>query len=594
MFKKINKCTSAICVTMLMFNFFANTGITIYAESDDNVISATEVTIEAGDIIGTWEGTYCGNNSSSGLIDRNYRIEIDKCTEDGKIEGYASVESGKLGEYWFDGNINYETGEISFEGTEWYNNPQSLSFASFKGFINPKETNISGFVSGNNNRAFSLDKISDTYITRRINIDEIPLRWNGEYDGTDGSIVVRRNFEVRVQEVEDDGSFNGTAFITPSDLAAAEYSVYGSYYIEGEINERTGKITAQGYEWIERPSDNFKFVDFSGYIDGESYCIEGQTDNGIWDMKPVEFEYYDMCGTWVGYYTGYSSSENIERNLRLDIDKCLETGKIEGVATIDDGELGRYIFDGTVDFTTGTISFTGVEWLENTGSMSFAIFDGKLDTRTLTITGNNDNDSKRPFYLRKISDTYNSLRIDINKLPRFWQGKYDGHSDDIVVRRDINLLITSIDENGEFEGEMTLSPSEDADPEYGVSAKYKLKGSISIRTGKISLQGYEWLEEPVGTKTSNFGFAKLNGYINSLDYSIAGDSERGIWIMNPAEIPMGDINADRTVSVADCVILQNFLLGKKVSMYDWTKVDFDKDGRLSVFDFILLKKVLIA
>lgn len=141
MFKKIKKFTSAICAAMLMFSFFANTGITGYAESDDSVISATEVTIETEDIIGTWEGIYYGN-SGSGLIDRNYRIEIDKCTEDGKIEGYASVESGELGEYWFDGNINYETGEISFEGTEWYNNPQSLSFASFKGFINPEETNI--------------------------------------------------------------------------------------------------------------------------------------------------------------------------------------------------------------------------------------------------------------------------------------------------------------------------------------------------------------------------------------------------------------------------------------------------------------------
>jgi hypothetical protein len=79
-----------------------------------------------------------------------------------------------------------------------------LSFASFKGFINPEENNISGFVSDNKNRAFSLDKISDTYVKRRVNIDDIPLRWNGEYDGTDGSIVVRRNFEVRVQEVEDD------------------------------------------------------------------------------------------------------------------------------------------------------------------------------------------------------------------------------------------------------------------------------------------------------------------------------------------------------------------------------------------------------
>lgn len=55
----------------------------------------------------------------------------------------------------------------------------------------------------------------------------------------------------------------------------------------------------------------------------------------------------------------------------------------------------------------------------------------------------------------------------------------------------------------------------------------------------------------------------------------------------------GDLNGDGKFTVADVVVMQNWLLGKKGSVIDASAVDFCKDGKLDVFDFILMKKKFI-
>ena len=595
--KNSRKLTSAICASMVMFNLCGGTNIIPMAyAAEDAAVEETVVPVTAEDLIGTWEGVYSGTNGST-PIDRNYRIEIDNCTEDGKIEGYACVEVGELGEYWFDGTVDYETGAIEFKGIEWYNNPGNLGFAGFSGTVNAEESEISGVIDGKKDRLFSLEKISDTYTERRIDLDSIPLRWNGEYDGHSGDVIVRRNYEIRVQEVAENGTFNGTAFISPSEVEDPEFGVYGSYYIKGKINERTGKIDAKGYEWIERPDDNFSFVDLYGYINAESYCVEGNTEYGIWLMDSVEFKYYDMCGAWVGFYTDISSGENIEKNLRVDIDKCEEDGKIEGIATLDDGKLGKYLFDGSVDFSTGDLSFEGIEWLENPVSMDFEEFNGKLAAKTLTISGVNLDDSNRPFYLRKITDTYESLRIDMDKLPKYWKGEYDGFHNDIVVRRNIDLLITAIDENGDYEGEMTISPSDKADSSYDVNGKFRLKGNISARTGEISFKGYEWIEIQGASENSTYTLPALNGRILPDDFSIDGKSPNGIWIMEPAKMSLaGDANCDGVVTLSDAVaIMQALGNPDKYSLSEMGKTNADVAGNgdgITLNDALAIQKYL--
>ena len=58
---------------------------------------------------------------------------------------------------------------------------------------------------------------------------------------------------------------------------------------------------------------------------------------------------------------------------------------------------------------------------------------------------------------------------------------------------------------------------------------------------------------------------------------------------------MGDLNNDRVLTVADVVLMQKWLLGSDdVKMWDWSAVDYDKDGVLDVYDLCLMRQALIA
>lgn len=51
-----------------------------------------------------------------------------------------------------------------------------------------------------------------------------------------------------------------------------------------------------------------------------------------------------------------------------------------------------------------------------------------------------------------------------------------------------------------------------------------------------------------------------------------------------------DVNGDEIISIADAVVLQNFLLGNPTE--NIVNADFDGDGRTDVFDFILMRKMI--
>ncbi|MDE5570119.1 MAG: right-handed parallel beta-helix repeat-containing protein [Ruminococcus sp.] len=50
----------------------------------------------------------------------------------------------------------------------------------------------------------------------------------------------------------------------------------------------------------------------------------------------------------------------------------------------------------------------------------------------------------------------------------------------------------------------------------------------------------------------------------------------------------GDVNADGEVTVADAIMMQNFLVGNG-SLIDWKAGDFNSDDRIDVFDFCILR-----
>lgn len=56
----------------------------------------------------------------------------------------------------------------------------------------------------------------------------------------------------------------------------------------------------------------------------------------------------------------------------------------------------------------------------------------------------------------------------------------------------------------------------------------------------------------------------------------------------------GDVNADGQFNISDAVIFQKWLLSEKdTKLADWKAADLYEDGRLDVFDFCIMKKMLI-
>ena len=60
----------------------------------------------------------------------------------------------------------------------------------------------------------------------------------------------------------------------------------------------------------------------------------------------------------------------------------------------------------------------------------------------------------------------------------------------------------------------------------------------------------------------------------------------------PAAVVYGDVNADKSITAADVVALQQYLLGR-LTLTDTSMADMDGDGVVDVFDLGLLKRMVI-
>ena len=261
---------------------------------------------------GTWEGTYTGNLNST-KVERKLKLNIDNCTGNGTVEGFATIDEGKNGSYFFSGSIDFETGEISFEGTDWINNPSGFGFASFSGTLQKESAAISGEVDNDSGKTFHLTRTSEQYETKQIKLNQIPRDWSGEYDGVYNSTVVRRNYEFHITELNEDGTVKGTAILSPSEKANAAYAANGSYLFKGTIDARRGKIKMQGYEWTDYPLgyDNFSFVKLEGFFDLSSGKIDGTSENGIWEMHAIN---YDNVNVISGFSLGKDNNSYVHTN----------------------------------------------------------------------------------------------------------------------------------------------------------------------------------------------------------------------------------------------------------------------------------------
>lgn len=252
--------------------------------------------VESSTVYGVWKGKYVERKNGN-TVDRAIRLDIDHVSN-GAIEGIATIDGGENGSYFFDGTLNVKSGNVEFRGTDWIDNPNGLGFHLFSGILNETENTIEGTVDGKDNNTFSLHKTSDAYITKRIDIQAVPRDWKGKYDGRYNSATVRRNYEMHIQNVDNNGGISGIAHISPDDKADSNSGANGSYYFSGTIDGRRGKIKIQGTEWIEYPDhDDEAFVPLEGFFDASLASIIGKSADGIWKMKSYDSELGEYYST---------------------------------------------------------------------------------------------------------------------------------------------------------------------------------------------------------------------------------------------------------------------------------------------------------
>ena len=105
---------------------------------------------------------------------------------------------------------------------------------------------------------------------------------------------------------------------------------------------------------------------------------------------------------------------------------------------------------------------------------------------------------------------------------------------------------------------------------------------------------YELLESnvPIEVDTSMFDNTKAGTYSITVMYGNAKDSFTvDVLDTEPAS---GDVNNDGNFVLSDVVLLQKYLIDvPDTNFVNWQAADFCKDGRLDVFDLVLMKKAVI-
>lgn len=155
-------------------------------------------------------------------------------------------------------------------------------------------------------------------------LDGIPREWAGEYDGSSGwFLVVRRDYEIHIQDIDREGVIRGIAIISPSEKESKRLGANGSYYFKGKLDFKTGEISLQGYEWIQYPSSaetsNWRFIKLKGKIilSDEGAKIEGTSENGIWEMKAIN---YQKIKAKSGFKIG-ENSNSFKHDFREDVER---------------------------------------------------------------------------------------------------------------------------------------------------------------------------------------------------------------------------------------------------------------------------------
>ncbi len=86
----------------------------------------------------------------------------------------------------------------------------------------------------------------------------------------------------------------------------------------------------------------------------------------------------------------------------------------------------------------------------------------------------------------------------------------------------------------------------------------------------------------------------IRGYENSTAQAYAEKYGYSFEVLGENSSVEGDVSGDGAFNVADAVLLQKWLLGADdVHLADWKAADLCKDGRINIYDLIMMKKKLI-
>ena len=199
--------------------------------------------------------------------------------------------------------------------------------------------------------------------------------------------------------------------------------------------------------------------------------------------------------------------------------------------------------------------------------------------------------------LYTIRNLNSGLYVGTNKLdslvqtdkPEKWRIMYSG-SGKLLISKDMKIppfvpIHVLVDGGSTENGADVVFASADNSAADNFSIINNKDGTYSILTEISDLRSCLDVADSSKEVGANIRQWKFNGGLNQK------------FIIEPADktekVQPGDVDADGYVDMADLIVLQRYLLGRKVSIPKNGGIDVNKDGRINVFDSILLRRIII-
>lgn len=323
-------------------------------------------------------------------------------------------------------------------------------------------------------------------------------------------------------------------------------------YKIGEKLDLTG-ASFSAFSWSTGSVDKIPEGDVSEYI-----------DNGTLKIDASEFDY-----TKPGTYTIY---------LTYGDDTYFPDTQSFEVTVTDEKVEGEFIYVSTPDQTV----YSSYDELDFTGAY-------------LTVAENGDFDNAEEYFLTDLiaeglvtvdASEYNSEH-GLHKIYFTYEGKTDS----------ITVTVAPIDVPDVHD--IVYVNTENMKTEYRVGEELDLSGAIfgavKYRYGIVAnfeqCNLLEYVENgTLEVEATDFDNKTPGTYTIYVTYGLDTTSF-DVTVKGKRVIPSGDSNGDGEFTVADMVVVQKHIMGKKnAKISEWENVDYYEDGHIDVYDFMLMRE----